>query len=149
MTAAPINVVLDRLAAWRLRETGPDRWRACCPSHNGKNPSALSIGVGDGGGVLLRCWHGCHVADIASALGLDVADLFPPRPATPGFGASPMRRRRMMSPAQALGLLEHEATLCAVVAGDMAAGKEVADFDLERVLLAAARIVELRDECIR
>ena len=44
----PIDTVLDRLAQYKLRTNGRDRWRACCPAHGGKNPSALSVGIGAG-----------------------------------------------------------------------------------------------------
>jgi len=49
----PIDLVLSRLGGFEPRENGRDRWRACCPAHRGANPSALSIGVGDKGAVLL------------------------------------------------------------------------------------------------
>ena len=75
----PIDAVLSRLDGFKLRENGRDRWRACCPAHGGKNASALSIGVGADEQVLLRCWHGCEVEQVAHALGLELSDLFPPK----------------------------------------------------------------------
>ncbi|MFM2059401.1 MAG: hypothetical protein RLY71_3786 [Pseudomonadota bacterium] len=75
----PIETVLDRLAAHYLRPAGRNRWRARCPAHGGKNRSTLSIGIGADDAVLLRCWHGCEVDAIAQALGLELAELFPPR----------------------------------------------------------------------
>lgn len=95
----PIDLVLTRLEPFLLRESGRDRWRACCPAHGGRNPSALSIGIGDAGGVLLRCWSGCEVEQVAHALGLELQDLFPPR-RDAGHLAGRMPRRRMLPPAR-------------------------------------------------
>ena len=74
-----LDIVLDRLASYRVRPTGADRWRACCPAHCGNNSSALSVGVGREGQVLLRCWQGCDAEAVAGALGLELTDLFPSR----------------------------------------------------------------------
>ena len=64
-----------------------DGWIAACPAHADKKPS-LSIGVGQEGQILLRCFAGCTPEAIVDALGLRMADLFPksasasgPRPA--------------------------------------------------------------------
>ena len=135
----PIDLVLARLESFRLRENGRDRWRACCPGHGGSNPSALSIGVGAEDQVLLRCWHGCEVEQIANALGLELTDLFPPRPTTAG----PLQRRRLITARQALDVLDHEAMLVAICAADMARGDLV---DRDRLLTAAARITMIREE---
>lgn len=138
----PIDSVLARLEGFKLRENGRDRWRACCPGHGGSNPSALSIGVGQDDQVLLRCWHGCEVEQVAQAMGLDLADLFPPKPQS-GHGAGSIQRRRLITAGQALDVLDAEATLVAVCAADMARGEPV---DRDRLLTAAARITMIREE---
>lgn len=145
LMSRPIDRVLSCLEGHRLRENGRDRWRACCPAHGGGNPSALSIGVGADDQVLLRCWHGCTVAEIAHALGLELQDLFPPRPA-PGGGAAPLKRRRMLTAGQALDLLDEEITLAWVCAADLAQGKLIDDKTRERLLVGAARVSMLRSE---
>lgn len=67
---------LERLSAngYKVREMY-GRYRAQCPAHNGED---LNLSIADGDqGVLVKCWsQGCHEADIAGAVGLDVADLF-------------------------------------------------------------------------
>lgn len=141
----PIEAVLSRLEHYRLRENGRDRWRACCPAHGGKNPSALSIGVGSDDQVLLRCWHGCEVEQVAHALGLELSDLFPPKPQA-GQGGAPIKRRRLITAGQALDLLDEEMTLAVVCAGDMAAGKQLDESTRDRLLQGAARVSMLRDE---
>jgi hypothetical protein len=88
----PIDLVLSRLDQFKLRENGRERWRACCPAHGGSNPSALSIGVGQDDAVLLKCWQGCDVHQVAIALGLELHELFPPKPDS-GHGIGPLKRR--------------------------------------------------------
>lgn len=146
MTASPIDLVLSRLDSFKLRETGRDRWRACCPAHGGKNPSALSIGVGDSAAVVLRCWQGCTVNQVADALGLDITDLFLPRPQEPGGGTSPMKRRRLLTATQALALLHAEALVLFVVGSDVRDGRPVSDADHDRLVDAVARVQAMAEE---
>lgn len=141
----PIDLVLARLEPYRLRENGRDRWRACCPAHGGKNPSALSVGVGAEDQVLLRCWLGCEAEQVAHALGLELSDLFPPKPQA-GQGSAPLKRRRLITAGQALDLLDLEMTLAIVCASDMAAGKQLDDTTRDRLLQGAARVSMLRAE---
>lgn len=125
---------------------GRDRWRAACPACGGENRSTLSIGVGDTGAVLLRCWKSqCPAESIAAAVGLSVFDLFPERPA-PGGGASPPRRRRMLTAGQALQLLDAEAGIVAVAAENLAFGLSLSDADRARLRTSAARVAYLRRE---
>ena len=58
-----VNAKQDRNGHW----TGP------CPSHDDKNPS-LQISDGDSV-VLVKCWAGCELEAICSALGLTLRDL--------------------------------------------------------------------------
>lgn len=142
--SSPIDLVLARLDGFKLHQHGRDRWRACCPAHNGSNPSALSVGVGSNDQVLLRCWHGCEVEQVAHALGLDLSDLFPPKPHQQS--SSRPARRRLLSAGQALDLLEAEMTLTVVCAADMAAGRPIDESTRQRLLHSAARVSMLKDE---
>lgn len=142
--SSPIDLVLARLDGFKLRQNGRDRWRACCPAHGGSNPSALSVGVGADDQVLLRCWQGCEVEQVAHSLGLELSDLFPPRPERHTSG--PSARRRLLPPAQALDLLDAEMTLAVVCAADLAAGKPLDESTRARLLQSAARVSMLRQE---
>src|SRR6266436_3082118 len=51
-------------------------WTACCPAHADREPS-LSIGLGEQGQVLLKCFAGCSLERITEAMGLTLTDLFP------------------------------------------------------------------------
>ena len=68
-----VNELLQMLD--NVREGGSG-WTARCPSHDDKQNS-LSIGTGDDGRILLKCFAGCSIEEIVDALHLDVRDLFP------------------------------------------------------------------------
>jgi len=70
-----LDSILSRLKNVRRTRSG---WTACCPAHDDRRAS-LSISVGDDGRVLLHCHAGCNVENVASALGLEMRDLFPER----------------------------------------------------------------------
>lgn len=71
--SAELDRVLSRLERPRRRGS---RWTAKCPAHEDRNPS-LTIGLGEGGRVLLHCFVGCSLASILAALNLTPRDLFP------------------------------------------------------------------------
>ncbi len=65
-----------------VRETSDPtwRWQARCPAHEDTDTS-LSIGVGDDGTILLRCWNECERGSVVARLGLTINDLSTrPRP---------------------------------------------------------------------
>jgi len=72
-------------------------WMARCPAHDDRNAS-LSIGEGDDGRVLVKCFAGCSAEQVVAALGLTMADLWPddgngrgvkpPRPNGQGFATA-------------------------------------------------------------
>jgi putative DNA primase/helicase len=71
-----VERVLARLE--NVRQSGEAQWSASCPSHDDRQNS-LSVGVGDDGRVLVRCFAGCEFSDIVEALGLKPKDFFEPR----------------------------------------------------------------------
>lgn len=74
MGSACLEKVISRLD--KVKSAGANKWKACCPAHNDKNPS-LAISETSDGTVLLKCWAGCTAQDIVSAIGLELRDLFP------------------------------------------------------------------------
>ncbi|NNN00044.1 MAG: hypothetical protein HKL91_09625 [Candidatus Eremiobacteraeota bacterium] len=66
------NDLLQRLHGVRQSR---DAWIARCPAHDDRSPS-LSIKEGRDGRILVRCWAGCSLPEICSALGIRVSDLF-------------------------------------------------------------------------
>ena len=82
----PADLVVGRLASkdCRPRQSRPGQWTARCPNtvahtRGDRNPS-LSVAIGEDGRALVHCATGCSVEAVATALGLDVVDLFPDRP---------------------------------------------------------------------
>lgn len=67
-----VQLALDGL---RKVKRGGVGWTALCPAHNDTKCS-LSIGEGDDGRVLLRCFANCRTEAIVTALGLQMSDLF-------------------------------------------------------------------------
>ncbi len=71
----PVAALLERLDGVRRSGAG---WEARCPAHEDRRAS-LGVAEGQDGRALLTCHAGCDTAAIVSALGLTMADLFPPR----------------------------------------------------------------------
>ena len=67
-----VNEFLSRLDGVK---GGHGQWTAKCPAHDDRQAS-LSVSVGEGGRVLLKCHAGCSTEDICTALGLTLKDLF-------------------------------------------------------------------------
>ncbi|HDZ55390.1 MAG TPA: virulence-associated protein E [Pseudomonas xinjiangensis] len=70
----PIDRILIQLD--KVKASGPNKWKACCPAHDDKDPS-LAISEAEDGKVLLHCWAGCTIHQITAALEMDLGDLFP------------------------------------------------------------------------
>ena len=68
----PVENLVSRLSAQRSGKG----WLARCPAHDDHNPS-LSIDEGADGRALVKCWAGCTVEAVLSAIGLSKKDLFP------------------------------------------------------------------------
>ena len=117
-----IENLLSRLD--RPRQTGPDRWLACCPAHADKSPS-LSIRELPDGRVLAHCFAGCDTAAILTAIGMEFSDLYPPRPDT---CAKPERRPFPAQDVLEALAFEVSIVLCAardlLEAGDLVLGTE-------------------------
>lgn len=120
----------------RVRRMGPGRWVARCPAHADGSPSFTMRELEDGR-ILVHCFAGCSVDAIVAALGISLSDLFPEKLID---YAKPVRRP---FPAEdVLACIELEMGVVAIVAGDIAAGKEISEVDRNRLRLAQTRITE-------
>ena len=142
MSASPIDVVLARADAHGLREVAPGRWRCRGACHGGNNASSVSIREGDTGSVLLKCWAGCDAEAVARGLGLELSDLFPAKPAG-GGGTAPARRRGLITPRQALDVIEREVMLAWTAAFNLASGHALTADDLMRLDAAVQRLKDV------
>lgn len=96
---SPIDLILSRLDRVKAKTNGKG-YIAACPTaahRNGDRHPSLSVDEGENGGVLLHCFsQQCAAAEIVAALGLNLADLYPPRPDShqptrPNVPAIPLR----------------------------------------------------------
>lgn len=92
------SACLDKVLSYldKVKSAGTNRWKACCPAHEDKNPS-LAISETSDGVVLLKCWAGCTTQSIVSAVGLELRDLFPgEKQPRPGPSKSAIEHERMV-----------------------------------------------------
>lgn len=144
VSTSPVAMLLSRLEG--VRANGSGRWIAKCPAHADKRPS-LSIAEGADGRVLLHDFGGCDVHSILAAVGLEAFDLFPPRPRdlSPAERSELRIHARMAGWSAALNVLQREARIVAISAGDVLAGREFTPDDHERLALALSRIEDARE----
>ena len=128
----PADIILARLD--RVRPSGHDKWIARCPAHQDNSPS-LSIKRADNEAILIHCHAGCDAAAITAALGLNLADLFPPRPAD----VHSVRPRASTLTPLAMAF-ERDLIITTIVLGDVAAGKPISNDDKITAKAAATRL---------
>lgn len=125
-----VDTLLSRLD--KVRRSGPDSWMACCPAHEDKSAS-LSIRHTDDK-TLIHCFAGCSVHEVVGAVGLDIADLFPPRE------SHGKPERRPFPAMDALRGIAFEALVVSAAASALLAGHPFTPADRERLILAVERI---------
>ena len=117
-----------------VRKTGRDSWVAKCPAHEDRSPSLAIRDVGDR--VLIHCHAGCGAAEVVTALGLDMADLFE-------RGADKYEGRQRRTPLDAramLAVLARDVVLAYTAASRLARGERLSERDCSALLAAAGRI---------
>ncbi|WP_022947145.1 virulence-associated protein E [Methylohalobius crimeensis] len=135
ITTSPAETILPRLE--KVKRTGQGRWTAKCPAHDDKSPS-LSIREGDDGRILLKCFAECSIHEITQALGLELRDLFPPRPPEPGKPAK--RIKPAFYASDVLRALHYESLVLMAAGETLLQGAEFSDHDLDRIEVAVSRI---------
>jgi hypothetical protein len=139
MSAATL---LDRLE--RVRQTGPGRWVARCPSHADRSPS-LSIRELDDDRLLLHCFAGCGTDEVLAALGLQFRDLYPKRLPGVGEARSYPQSHSRIPPRDLLEVVSEDITVVALLAADFLERRMISEDDWKRLGQAAARIGRARD----
>ncbi len=127
------ETLLQRLD--KVKRTGPDKWIASCPTRRDKTPSMTIRELPDGR-VLVHDFGGDSVHDILAAVGLEMSDLFPPRPLSDG--RKPERKPFFVD--DALRCLAFEAKLVRLAALETLEGKLLSDVDFDRLVIAVERI---------
>ncbi|SPB18544.1 hypothetical protein NOV72_05744 [Caballeronia novacaledonica] len=132
-----------------VRQVAPGRWRAMCPAHAGHRP-ALAISECADGTVLMHCFGGCGVAEIAAALEMNLADLFPKDWRDDGDAPDMHRVRRMKHafiPAQMLPALSIDLLEVAIIIGAILRRGSVTESEYARLLRSLARILDAEKYC--
>jgi hypothetical protein len=104
----------------------------------------LAVAEADDGRVLLRCFAGCEVHAIVGALGLQLEDLFPPRPQRDDQRTAKVKKPWTMR--EVVQALDLELGVAWIVLRDVAAGRPVSRGDRERAKVAADRCEALLQE---
>lgn len=137
----PSQRLISRLS--KVKTCGKDRWLACCPAHEDKDPS-LSVRELNDGTVLIKCFAGCSAADIVGAIGLELRDLFVGQPHDRKAG----RPNHYHASRMAMQMLHKECLIVAIAAGNIAQGVTLTPEDLERVQDAAERVRSAIEACL-
>ena len=136
-----ISEILNRLE--RVRRTGPDHGVASCPTsnhkHGDRSPSMTWRELPDGR-ILMKCWAGCSIHEVVSAMGLEISDLFNDKPDDPRGGKH--RERRPFDPMDILKVMAFESMLVSVALADHLAGRTPSEKDQARLHLAHERLQE-------
>lgn len=107
--------------------------------------ASLSIREFDTGALGVHCFAGCPVESVVAALGLQLNDLFPPRPDAPGAGSA--GEKRPYSVRELVEALDRELLVAWALLGDLAAGADVfSPHDRRRAGLARDRCAALIEE---
>jgi len=119
------------------------RWTACCPAHVDRSPS-LAITALDDGRILLKCFAGCSVNEIVTAVGMDIQDLFPKEQLLGKKYDNQFIKseRRPFYATDLLRIIHFEALLTGIAAFDLSEGRQVSDTDRKRLKTAFERINE-------
>lgn len=139
-TLSPYENVTSRLEKLRIGQ--PGQAMALCPAHTDKSRS-LSVRETPEGAVLIHCFAGCTPHEVTAAIGIELSELYPPRERP---ARTPKRIAKLLTPSQALDLLQTEANLTAVCAGNLAQGYELSETDRARLMQAAGRILAIAKE---
>lgn len=126
----------------KVKRTGKGSWLARCPAHMDKSPS-LSVGVGDDGRILIRCFAECGAEAVVAAVGLEMSDLYPDKPIT-GDRAPAMR----FPAADVLAAVADELMIIEVISCDLERGLPIKQDDYDRLHIAIGRVISAKEAAL-
>lgn len=150
-TTTTYDVLLSQLEGARRAPVRPGKTirahRARCPAHDSRSLS-LSIAETVEGGVLINCFGGCSAAEVVSAVGLTLSDLFPPHNENGGAGSSNGGPSTWAAAAAAADAISDQVLdfLCGVPDADLALIRTTAEF--RKLARAAMRSAAQKGEGI-
>ena len=131
--------ILSRLSGVKDNHNG--QYMALCPAHHDTTAS-LGIKVEADGRILMNCLsHGCDKADIMSALGLTLADLFPEKL---GNHKRVKVGKYRLSAQQTLDILSCHITRLQCITSDVKARRETTEEHMEALIAADDALARLR-----
>ena len=133
-----LNTLLSRLE--KVKSNGSSKWLACCPAHPDKSPS-LGIKLTDDDKILIKCFSGCSVVEIVTAVGLDLSDLMP-ESVDYKKGTKPPRFNKY----ELFDLILHHAIILELAIGDLLSGDLLSEADLKTVVFAKSSIENISRE---
>ena len=119
-------------------ERASAQYAAKCPAHDDQSPSLAVRDLGDR--ILIHCFAGCEPADIMSAVGLALADLF-----VRGEHHVPVHIRERWDARTLLRLLRTEAGVVLIAANAVADGRPLNPDDMQRLRTAVGRITRVAE----
>lgn len=122
----------------RVKKVGNGKWIASCPTREDKSPS-LSIRLLDDGRILLHDFGNSSVPEILDALGMDLSDLFPPKPESHA-----VKGGRHFDPYQALKSLAEDALVILIAARMVIRKEPLPESDMVRLNDAVGRFQDAR-----
>ena len=120
------------------------RYRACCPAHGDKNPS-LSIALSQRDAILLKCWSGCSPQEVVEALGMDMSDLFPPRPERIDHR---VRSKRSFHAYDAVAVLARDAMFLTMIAAKLRNKEALTEKDMADLVTVTGRCQRIAEEVL-
>jgi hypothetical protein len=123
-----VHNLLNRLD--KVKKTGKDSWKSCCPAH-GSTKQSLAI-KDDNGKVLIHCFaEGCDILSVLGAVGLDMSDVQP-------------RLQGEHNAGDVLDIASDEATVAYMIVKKML-DNTVNKNDMDRLLVCASRLRHASD----
>ncbi|MDV6345642.1 hypothetical protein [Nitrosomonas sp. Is37] len=109
---------------------------AFCPGHDDRKSRSLAVSIGRDGQILMRCFAGCSIHEITSAMGLSVSDLFPDS----NKAKYDPQSRAHFHEWQILEALAFDAAVLLIVARRINEGDKLPEADMEYLAKAVIRI---------
>jgi len=124
----------------KVKQTGDNKWIACCPCHDDNNPSmSIKETPNDSGEmcVLIHCFAcGATGVDVAEALGLKASDLFPEK-----VHNTHVKQQRKHFPAiDVLRCLHRDALTIEIIARQIKPNNPMSEVDIDELQKARERI---------
>jgi hypothetical protein len=118
---------------------GSGKYMARCPAHDDKSPS-LSIKETSDGTILIRCFAGCTIHEIVSAVGMEVYDLFPDNGDYYQSSQKPRHNYKDL-----LLCLARESMFIYMVADALSKGETLCEHDQQRLLQVVTKINQIQE----